>query len=104
VQAVIGHSIGGTCHEVDFGMSAAQAAAGSPCRSEEYSRDVRRVGASLVLAGGAACAYHSTEPSGKRIWLRSVFRKLDHWTVSLASAALVCAAGPEVCCHVQRDP
>lgn len=64
---------------------------------------MRRVGASLVLAGGAACAYHSTEPSGKRVWLRSAFRKLDHWTVSLASAALVCAAGSEVGFRAQRD-
>lgn len=58
---------------------------------------MRRVGASLLLAGGAACAYHATEPSGKRVRLRSALRKLDHWTVSLASAALVQAASPEVC-------
>lgn len=58
---------------------------------------MRRVGASLLLAGGTACAYHATNPD-KQSKLRSALRKLDYWTVSLATAALVRAAGPQVRC------
>ncbi len=64
-------------------------------RAKDSSPEVRQVGAGLLLAGGTACAYHATHP-GKQSKLRSVLRKLDYWTVSLATAALVRAAGPRV--------
>jgi hypothetical protein len=64
-------------------------------RAKDRSPEVRQVGASLMLAGGTACAYHATNP-GKQTKLRTVLRKLDYWTVSLATAALVRAAGPQV--------
>lgn len=64
-------------------------------RAKDSSPEVRQVGAGLLLAGGTACAYHATHPD-KQSKLRSVLRKLDYWTVSLATAALVRAAGPRV--------
>ena len=69
-------------------------------RGEKNSPEVQQVGASLVMAGGAAVAYHATSKKasnwGRMPWLRSALRKLDHWTVSLASAALIRAAGPDL--------
>lgn len=66
-------------------------------RAKDRSPEVRHVGASLLLAGAAACGYHTASPGGNRVRLRSALRKLDHWTVSLTSAALVRASGPQVC-------
>jgi len=52
--------------------------------------EAQRYGASLMLAGAAAMGYHSL-PKGR---LRSGLRKLDHWTISLATSAMVPAIFP----------
>ncbi len=54
--------------------------------------EARRFGASLMLAGATAMGYHSL-PKGR---LRSGLRKLDHWTISLATSAMVPAILPTV--------
>ena len=63
------------------------------CHGRDSSRsEARRFGASLVLAGAAAMCYHSL-PKGR---LRSSLRKLDHWTISLATFAMVPAIAPSM--------
>ena len=52
----------------------------------------RRFGASLALAGAAAMGYHAL-PKGR---LRSCLRKLDHWTISLATSCMVPAICPKL--------
>lgn len=58
-------------------------------RSHE-SAEARRFGASLVLAGVAATAYHVV-PKGR---IRAALRKLDHWTISLATTSMLHAMCP----------
>ena len=60
-----------------------------PPRRARRSREGRRYGSALVLVGAAATAYHAA--SGR---LRRHLRKLDYWTISLASTRLLEALAP----------
>lgn len=62
-----------------------------PCRVR-CSREGKGYGISLVLVGAAATAYHAA--SGR---LRRHLRKLDYWTISLASTRLLDALAPAGC-------
>ena len=58
------------------------------CRQRK-TREGRQFGASLLLVGAVATAYHSTEGQ-----LRSWLRKADYWSISLATSTLLRAVCP----------
>ena len=61
-------------------------------RRSHETPEGRRFGASLAAAGVAATAYHAV-PKGRA---RSGLRKLDHWTISLATNSMLHAICPDM--------